>query len=88
VKFHDRGFVIVSVSIDEDRDKFERAVKNAAFPWGQVFDSQGTNGALVTLFNARAVPISYLITVDGKIAAKLVNGTQLEQQITKVMEKR
>ena len=87
MKYHDRGFVIVSVSIDEARDKFERAVKNAAFPWGQAFDSQGTNGALVTLFNARAVPISYLIAPGGKITAKLVNGTQLERQITKVMEK-
>jgi hypothetical protein len=46
------------VSIDDDREKFERAVKSAAFPWGQVFESQGTNGALVKLFNARAVPIS------------------------------
>jgi hypothetical protein len=75
------------VSVDDDREKFDRAVKNAAFPWGQVFDGQGTNGALVKLFNARAVPISYLIAPDGKIAAKLVNGTQLEQQITKAMEK-
>jgi hypothetical protein len=75
------------VSIDDDPEKFERAVKSAAFPWGQVFESQGTNGALVKLFNARAVPISYLIARDGKIAAKLVNGIQLQQQITKVMEK-
>ena len=75
------------MSVDDDREKFERAVKNAALPWGQVFDSQGTNGALVKLFNARGVPVSYLIAPDGKIAAKLVNGTQLQQQITKMMEK-
>ena len=75
------------MSVDDDREKFELAIKNAAFPWGQVFDSQGTNGALVKLFNARGVPVSYLIAPDGKIAAKLVNGTQLQQQITKMMEK-
>ena len=76
------------MSIDEDRDKFERAVKNAGFTWSQVFDGRGTNGALVKLFNARGVPISYLMSSDGKIAAKMVNGTQLQQQITKLMEKR
>jgi hypothetical protein len=75
------------VSIDDDRGKFERAVKNAAFPWGQVFDGQATNGALVKLFNARGVPISYLVAPDGKVAAKMVNGAQLQQQITNVMEK-
>ena len=75
------------MSIDDDREKFERAVKKAAFPWGQVFDSHGTNGAFVKLFNARAVPMAYLIARDGKIAGKLVNGAQLQQEITKVMEK-
>ena len=63
-------------------------MKNAGFTWSQVFDGNGTNGALVKLFNARAVPISYLISSDGKIAAKIVNGTQLQQQITNLMEKR
>jgi hypothetical protein len=54
--------------------------------WGQVFDGQGTKGPLVELFNARGVPISYLIGADGKIAAKIVNGKQLQQQVTKLME--
>ena len=76
------------MSIDEDRDKFERAVKNAGFTWSQVFDGNGANGALVKLFNARGVPISYLMSSDGKIAAKMVNGTHLQQHITKLMEKR
>ena len=38
------------------------------------------------LFNARGVPISYLIGPDGKLAAKIVNGNQLQQQVTKLME--
>lgn len=74
------------MSIDEDRPKFERAVKNAGFAWDHVFDGQGANGPLVKLFNAGAVPISYLIDSGGKIAAKIVNGTQLQNEITKLME--
>jgi hypothetical protein len=76
------------VCIDEDRDKFDRAVKNAGVTWSQVFDGNGTNGALVKLFNARAVPISYLISSGDKIAANIVIGTQLQQQMTNLMEKR
>lgn len=85
-KFHNRGFVIVSVSIDEDREKFEKALKNAGFTWRQVFDGQATKSPLVELFNARGVPISYLVGPDGKLAAKIVNGNQLQQQVTKLME--
>jgi hypothetical protein len=61
-------------------------VKNAGFTWRQVFDGQGTNGPLVKVFNARGVPISYLIGADGKIAAKIVNGKQLQEQIIRLTE--
>jgi len=86
-KFHDRGLVIVGVSIDDDREQFERAWKKANLPWMQVFDGQGAKGALVKLFNARAIPVSFLIEADGRIAAKIVDSAQLQQQITKLMEK-
>ena len=86
-KFHDRGLVIVSVSIDDDRAKFERAVRGADLPWPQVFDGKGPKGALVELFNARGIPVSFLIDAEGRIAAKIVSGEQLRDRITKLMEK-
>lgn len=86
-KFQNRGLVIVSVSTDEDREKFERAVKKADLPWAQVFDGQGTKGPLVKLFNGRAIPVSFLIDTGGRIAAKIVDSPQLQPQITKLMEK-
>ena len=76
------------MSIDEDRDKFDRAVKNAGLTWSHVCDGYGANGELVKLFNARGVPISYVMSSDGKIVAKIVGGAQLQQQITKAMEQR
>jgi peroxiredoxin len=85
-KFHDRGLVIVGVSTDDDRAQFERAWQKANLPWTQVFDGQGTKGTLVKMFNARAIPVSFLIDADGRIAAKIVDA-QLQQQITKLMEK-
>lgn len=85
-KFHDRGLVIVGVSIDDNREKFERALKNADLPWTQVFDGQGTEGALVKLFNGRAIPVSFLIDAEGRIAAKIVDTKQLQQQIAKLVE--
>ena len=62
-------------------------MNKAGFTWRQVFDGQGTKGPLVELFNARGVPISYLVAADGKIAAKMVNGKQLQEQVTKLMER-
>jgi hypothetical protein len=77
---------VVSVSIDEDRENFERAVKNADLTWATVFDGQGANGPVVQLFNARAVPVSFLIDAQGRIAAKIV-GEQLRVAVSNLMEK-
>ena len=76
----------MGVSIDEDRNAFERAVAKAALPWPQVFEG-GDKAPLVRLFNARGVPVSYLIDADGKIAAKIVAAVDLRAQVTRALEK-
>src|SRR5260370_21089311 len=84
-EFQARGLVIVGVSIDEDRNAFERAVAKAALPWPQVFEG-GDNGPLVHLFNCRNVPVSYLIDADGKIAAKVVTGVDLRTKVARALQ--
>jgi len=84
-KFHDRGLVIVSISIDDEREKFESVATKAALPWAQVFEGRGTKGEFVKLFNARAIPVSFLIDAEGRIAARIVAAAQLSDQISKLM---
>src|SRR5260370_36263666 len=84
-EFQARGLVIVGVSIDEDRNAFERAVAKAALPWPQVFEG-GDNGPLVHLFNSRNVTVSYLIDADGKIASKIVAGVELRTKVARALQ--
>jgi hypothetical protein len=86
-QFHQRALQIVGVSIDDDREKFDRALKNLVRTWPQVFDALGLKGKLLELFNARGVPVSYLIDRDGRIAAKITSSEQLRGRVTTLMEK-
>ena len=86
-QFHQRGLQIVGVSIDDDRENFDSALKNPLRTRPQVFDALGLKGKLVELFNARGVPVSYLIDRDGRIAAKMTSSEQLPERVTKLMEK-
>jgi hypothetical protein len=79
--------VIIGVSIDTDRNAFERAVSKAALPWPQVFDG-GDKGPLVRLFNAHGVPVSILIDRDGRIANRITAESELRMAVTKLLEKR
>ena len=86
-QFHQRGLQIVGVSIDDDREKFDGALKNRVRTWPQVFDALGLKGKIVGLFNARGVPVSYLIGRDGRIATKNTSSEQLRERVKKLMEK-
>jgi len=77
---------MVGVSIDTDRNAFERAVSKASLPWPQVFDG-GDKGPLVRLFNARGVPVSILIDRDGRIANRITAESGLRTAVTKLLEK-
>ncbi len=79
--------VIVGVSIDTDRNAFQRAVAKASLPWPQVFDG-GEKGPLVRMFNARSVPVSILIDRGGRIANRIVAETAMREAVTELLEKR
>ena len=78
--------MIVRISIDQDRSAFERSVTKSALQIPQIF-AGGEQGELVQLFNARGVPVSYLIDPEGKIVARINGAAQLRTAVEKAMEK-
>jgi len=78
--------VIIRVSIDQDRSAFERSIAKTALPIPQIF-AGGEQSELVQLFNARAVPVSYLIDPEGKIVARISGPALLRTTVEKAMEK-
>lgn len=84
-KFHDKGFEVIGISLDEDREAMDAYVKAQKLAWPQYFDGKGWESELVSRSGVTVIPATFLIGKDGKIAAKNVSGDALQRQIAELL---
>ena len=87
-KYHDKGFEILGVSIDSDREPWLKAIEEDETPWIHVLDQPvGKNHSTVaaSLYGVRAVPTFFLIDPDGKIVGK-VDHDSLAAELSRLLD--
>lgn len=68
-KFHDKGFEIVSFSLDKKSDDWKRASGEEQLPWINLSDLQAFNSPVVRAFGVQGVPVNYLVDRNGTVVA-------------------
>ncbi len=66
-KLHDRGFEIVGISLDQEKDALEQFTKKRGMPWPQYFDGEGWGNKFAQEFGITGIPAMWLIDRDGKL---------------------
>lgn len=66
-KLHDKGFEIVGISLDQDKAKLEKFVKENEMPWVQFFDGKGWKNEISTKFGINSIPAMWLINKKGMV---------------------
>ncbi len=66
-KLHDKGFEIVGISFDEDKDALTKFVKNKEMPWAQYFDGEGWGNKFGKEFGIQSIPAMWLIDKQGNL---------------------
>jgi thiol-disulfide isomerase/thioredoxin len=69
-KYHSRGFEIVGISLDQDRNALDQFTASNGMPWPQYFDGQGWGNSLAQRFQIRFVPQMWLLDRKGRIVTK------------------
>lgn len=77
------GFEILGVSMDGDKAAWLKAIKDDQLPWTQVSDLKGTNSELKALYGITTIPMNFLLDKEGKIIAKDLRGSALQQELAK-----
>ena len=80
-EYHDKGFDIIGVSLDQDKDKLTSFIKEKQMPWPQYFDGKGWGNKVSTTYGINSIPATYLLGKDGKIIAKGLRGDDLEAAV-------
>lgn len=80
----DKNFEIFGVSLDEDRDRWLKAIAEDKLPWTQVSDLKGFN-TVANTYGIRAIPQNLLLDPQGKIIATNLRGETLTEEVKKRM---
>ncbi|WP_300598940.1 TlpA disulfide reductase family protein [Niabella sp.] len=68
-RFKDLPFEILSISVDTDREKWQRAISADKMTWPQLIDTPDGENSAARKWNAGALPASFLVNPQGAVLA-------------------
>ena len=83
-----KGFIIYSVSLDNNKDAWIKAIEKDQLVWeNHVSDIKGWASDAAKLYKVSSIPANLLFDKDGIILAKNLRGQALEDELFKLVKK-
>jgi len=83
--YHDKGFDIIGISMDNNRQAFDSYLKEQDMKWRQIYDGKGWQAELGQIFAVSSIPATFLVDKKGKIRHKNLRGEALEKAVEKLL---
>jgi len=85
-KYKDKGFTIYSVSLDENKDAWMKAITADNLSWpNHVSDLKGWSSDAVREYNVTGIPATFLLDKEGIIIGENLRGAELENKLKEVL---
>ncbi len=85
-KYSPKGFTVLGVSLDDNAEKWKKAVADDNMPWTQVSDLKGWKNEVSTYYGLQGIPANYLVDPNGVIIARNLRGADLERKLEEVLK--
>ena len=85
--YHDKGFEVYGVSLDDKVEWWKDNVAKLAVPGIQVSDLKGWTSDGATAYGVRSIPATILIDQNGIIIARNLRGDDLANKVAEVLDK-
>lgn len=85
-KYKDKGFTVISVSLDHDRAKWIEAIKKDNLDWTHISELKRFEEPIANLYAVQPIPDNFLIGPDGKIKAAQLRGEALQQTLAQLIK--
>ena len=82
-QFHELGFDVIGVSVDQDEEDWLKAVEEDQLPWTQVRDSENKASELYMIYY---IPSNFLFDQNGTMVAKGLRGEDLEAKLAEILK--
>jgi peroxiredoxin len=84
-KFNSKGFGILGVSLDQDRDRWLKAIEDDKLTWTQVSDLQYWQNQAAGMYGINSIPANYLVDQTGKIIGHNLRGEELGNKLAELL---
>lgn len=86
-KYKNKGFTVLGVSLDTDREKWLQAIEDDHLEWDNVSDLEGWKNKVAEEFGVKSIPFSILIDPEGVILGKNLRDEELQTFLADLFEK-
>lgn len=87
--YHDRGFEVIGVSVDEKKPDVEEFVAQRKIPWTMVLDkefkSAGKEDSLASYYGVSGIPTVILVDKEGKVVSLNARGPELGKMLAQLL---
>jgi peroxiredoxin/Tfp pilus assembly protein PilF len=83
-KFKDQPLVVLSVSLDDNEQKWKAFVAKNEMTWPQYCDG-GFKGPIATMFGVRSIPQTFTIDADGVLQDQHIGDAAIEGKLKKLV---
>ena len=86
-KWHDKGFDVIGISLDDDRGRLTSFIETKKMTWPQYFDGKGWQNDLAKKYGINSIPATFLIGKDGKVFKTNLRGEDLQNALQELLAK-
>ena len=83
-KYHAKGFNIVGLSFDRNKDAWIKAIKDNDLNWIHLSDLKFWNTIAASTYGINAIPASLLVDPTGKVVARDLRGPALGKKLAEI----
>lgn len=84
----DRGFRVIGISLDEDKEAMNDYINQMDMPWPQYFDGKKWDNDLARKYGISSVPTTILLDRSGKVREIGLHGRELQEAIRKLLDEK
>ena len=83
-RFKDKGFTVLGVSFDSNKDAWLAAIQKDKLTWPHVSDLKGWSNEAAKQYKVTGIPFTVLVDKEGKIINKNLRGPELEKTLESI----
>ncbi len=75
--YHDKGFDVVGISLDYQKDRLEKFIEEREIPWTTLYDNESGDTPAANYYGVMGIPTVILVDKDGKVVSTNARGPEL-----------